>query len=540
MSSLLPLGYQINQLAKRLARHFSAGFEADYQQRITVGTEVTPVLRSGEAMLNLNFDVIDQFASQTGAGATIFVKRNQDFVRISTSVKKENGERAIGTLLDHSHAGYGELLAGRTYIGFAQLFGRQYMTRYDPLRNRQGQVIGVLYVGIDVSHRFQFGVGGRIATIGLLLSAAVLGSYVWVCQRVLDTAMDSLGRTASPGMLSVITDASAAQLRYGLIGMAGMVLVMAVLFWMLRSIITAPLVDATAAAQQLAKGDLTTMLHVGRRDELGQLMQAINGIAQGLASIVGSVRGSSERIDTAAKDIAAGNQDLSARAEAQAGELEQVRASMERFGNGILANAEHTQRAGALVNDAAVQATDGGQIVNAVVDTMGAIRSSSHKVTDIIGLIDSIAFQTNILALNAAVEAARAGEQGRGFAVVASEVRQLAQRSAAAAQEIKTLIGESVSNVDSGSELVSRAGNAMHNIETAIGNVAAIMRDIAAAGVVQRDEMGEVTRAVSDIDQMTQQNAALVEQAAAATESLRRESAQLVDNVRVFKLAQRR
>lgn len=213
MSSLLPLGYQINQLAKRLARHFSAGFEADYQQRITVGTEVTPVLRSGEAMLNLNFDVIDQFASQTGAGTTIFVKRNQDFVRISTSVKKENGERAIGTLLDYSHAGYGELLAGRTYIGFAQLFGRQYMTRYDPLRNRQGQVIGVLYVGIDVSHRFQFGVGGRIATIGLLLSAAVLGSYVWVCQRVLDTAMDSLGRTASPSMLSVITDASAAQLR---------------------------------------------------------------------------------------------------------------------------------------------------------------------------------------------------------------------------------------------------------------------------------------------------------------------------------------
>ena len=268
-------------------------------------------------------------------------------------------------------------------------------------------------------------------------------------------------------------------------------------------------------------------------------MQAINGIAQGLASIVGTVRGSAERIDTAARDIAAGNQDLSARAEAQAGELEQVSASMERFGNGILTNAEHTQRAGALVNDAAAQATEGGQIVNAVVDTMGAIRGSSHKVTDIIGLIDSIAFQTNILALNAAVEAARAGEQGRGFAVVASEVRQLAQRSAAAAQEIKTLIGESVANVDSGSELVSRAGDAMHHIETAIANVAAIMRDIATAGAVQRDEMAAVTHAVSDIDQMTQQNAALVEQAASATESLRRESAQLVDQVRVFKLAQR-
>ena len=539
MTSLLPLGYQINQLATRLARQFSAGFDVDYQHRMTVGAEVTPVIRSGDTVLNLNFDVIDQFARQTGAGATIFVRRNQDFVRISTSVKKENGERAIGTLLDHSHAGYGDLLAGRSYIGFAQLFGRQYMTRYDPLRNKQGQVVGVLYVGIDVSQRFQFGVGGRIATIGLLLSAAVLGSYVWVCQQVLDSALAALGPTASSSALSTITQASATQLRYGWFGLAGMVLVMAVLFWMLRSIITAPLVSATAAAQQLAKGDLTTLLHVGRRDELGQLMQAINGIAQGLASIVGTVRGSAERIDTAARDIAAGNQDLSARAEAQAGELEQVSASMERFGNGILTNAEHTQRAGALVNDAAAQATEGGQIVNAVVDTMGAIRGSSHKVTDIIGLIDSIAFQTNILALNAAVEAARAGEQGRGFAVVASEVRQLAQRSAAAAQEIKTLIGESVANVDSGSELVSRAGDAMHHIETAIANVAAIMRDIATAGAVQRDEMAAVTHAVSDIDQMTQQNAALVEQAASATESLRRESAQLVDQVRVFKLAQR-
>ena len=391
MTSLLPLGYQINQLATRLARQFSAGFDVDYQHRMTVGAEVTPVIRSGDTVLNLNFDVIDQFARQTGAGATIFVRRNQDFVRISTSVKKENGERAIGTLLDHSHAGYGDLLAGRSYIGFAQLFGRQYMTRYDPLRNKQGQVVGVLYVGIDVSQRFQFGVGGRIATIGLLLSAAVLGSYVWVCQQVLDSALAALGPTASSSALSTITQASATQLRYGWFGLAGMVLVMAVLFWMLRSIITAPLVSATAAAQQLAKGDLTTLLHVGRRDELGQLMQAINGIAQGLASIVGTVRGSAERIDTAARDIAAGNQDLSARAEAQAGELEQVSASMERFGNGILTNAEHTQRAGALVNDAAAQATEGGQIVNAVVDTMGAIRGSSHKVTDIIGLIDSIA-----------------------------------------------------------------------------------------------------------------------------------------------------
>src|SRR5450830_1740597 len=538
MNSLLPLGYQIDKLARTLARRFTAGFILDEQQQLAVGTERTPLLRNGDEVLNLNFTAIDKFAADTGGSATIFVQRDKDFVRIATSVKKENGERAIGTLLDHSHAGYDALLSGRSYVGFAQLFGRQYMTRYDPIRNSAGRVVGVLYVGIDVSKRFQFGVGGRIAGIGLLMSGAVLGSYIWVSSAVMETAIASLGRTASPATMSALMAASSLQLHYGFVALALLVLV--ALFWGVRKMITTPLTAATAAAQQLAKGDLTTLLHVGRRDELGQLMQAVNGVAQGLAGIVGTVRGTSERINTAARDIAAGNNDLSARAEAQAGELEQVRASMERFGGSIRTNAEHTNQAGTLVDNAAVQAGEGGQVVNSVVATMGEIRASSHKVADIISVIDGIAFQTNILALNAAVEAARAGEQGRGFAVVASEVRQLAQRSAAAAREIKILIGESVANVDSGSELVSRAGGTMSNIESAIGSVAAIMRDIAAAGAAQRDEIGAVTRAVGDIDQMTQQNATLVEQAAVATESLRHEAVQLVENVRIFKLAQRR
>ena len=540
MNSLLPLGYQIDKLAKTLSRYFAAGFVLDEQQQVAVGSERTPLLSNGAEVLNLNFTAIDKFAADTGGSATIFVQRGKDFVRIATSVKKENGERAIGTLLDHSHAGYDALLNGRSYVGFAQLFGRQYMTRYDPVRNNAGRVVGVLYVGIDVSKRFQFGVGGRIAGIGLLMSGAVLGAYVWVIKAVMDSAIAALGRTASPAALDKLTAVASLQLRYGFVALALLVFVMVTLFWWVRKMITAPLADATAAAQQLAKGDLTTLLHVGRRDELGQLMQAVNGVAQGLAGIVGTVRGTSERINTAARDIAAGNNDLSARAEAQAGELEQVRASMERFGGSIRANTEHTNEAGTLVNNAAVQASEGGQVVSSVVATMELIRASSHKVADIIGVIDGIAFQTNILALNAAVEAARAGEQGRGFAVVASEVRQLAQRSAAAAREIKTLIGESVANVDGGSELVNRAGNTMSNIENAIGSVATIMRDIAAAGAAQRDEIGAVTRAIGDIDQMTQQNATLIEQAAVATESLRSEAMQLVENVRIFKLAQRR
>jgi len=356
----------------------------------------------------------------------------------------------------------------------------------------------------------------------------------------MDNAMTAQAALSSPQVVKALAAAGQRQLDYGWIALALLTVIMVSLFFAVRKMLTVPLAGATAAAQQLAKGDLTTLLHVGRRDELGQLMQAVNGVALGLAGIVGNVRSTSERINSATQDIAAGNQDLSARAEAQAGELEQVRASMERFGGDIRRNAEHTNEAGTLVQHAAVQATEGGQVVESVVATMGLIRASSHKVTDIISVIDGIAFQTNILALNAAVEAARAGEQGRGFAVVAAEVRQLALRSAAAAREIKVLIGESVANVDSGSELASRAGAAMSNIESAIGSVAAIMRDIAAAGVSQTSEIGAVTRAVADIDEMTQQNATLVEQAAAATESLRHEALQLVDNVSIFKLAQHR
>ena len=531
MHSFLPLAYQIDKLARRLAGSFPDTFSTDARELLVVGAETTPVLRNGAEVLNLNFGRIDSFSAATGGSATIFVQRGKDFVRISTSVKKENGERAIGTLLDHAHAGYRDLLAGRSYTGFAQLFGRQYMTRYDPVRDAQGRVVAVLYVGIDVSQRFQVGIGARLGMLAFGIAGTVLGAYVWA-----SVAAVSALPPATSGAPAII---AALLLRYGAIALGLLALGMGGLYWLAQRMVTRPLVDATAAAQQLAKGDLTTMIHVGRRDEIGQLTQAINGVAQGLATIVGAVRGSSERINIAAHEIAAGNDDLSARAEAQAGALEQVRATMDNFSAAIRNNASHTQQAGNLVDNASTHAGEGGKVVGSVVATMGAIRASSHKVADIIGVIDGIAFQTNILALNAAVEAARAGEQGRGFAVVATEVRQLAQRSAAAAREIKDLIAESVANVDHGDRLAGQAGGAMSGIETAIGSVATIMRDIATAGAGQTEDIGEVTRAVGDIDQMTQQNAALIEQAATAAESLRHEAEKLVEQVGAFKLAQR-
>ena len=530
MNRLLPLSYQINQLARKLIRRFPAGFSLQSQQQMSVGNERTPILSSGAEVLNLNFGPIDEFAAATGGSATIFVQRDSDFVRIATSIKKEDGNRAVGTLLDHSHAGYRDLLAGRSYTGFAQLFGRQYMTRYDPVRDSNGRVVAVLYVGIDVSQRHHIGIGARIAGLGLALSGSIVGLYVWACQALL--ARDGVSVTS-------LHEIAAQQLRYGLLTLASLAVVMGLLYLMLQRTITAPLIEATHAARQLATGDLTTLIHVGRRDELGQLMQAVNGIAQGLAGIVNDVRGGSERINSNAQEIAVGNSDLAARAEAQADALQQVRVTMESFTSGIRDNADHTRQAGALVGAAASQAHDGGQVVQSVVETMTTIRASSHKVADILGVIDGIAFQTNILALNAAVEAARAGEQGRGFAVVATEVRQLAQRSAAAAREIKMLIAESVANVDSGSTLVSSAGTAMRNIEEAIGNVIVIMREIASASARQSEDISQVTQAVGDIDQVTQQNAVLITQAAGATTNLRNEAEKLVKNVHIFKLAKR-
>ena len=267
-------------------------------------------------------------------------------------------------------------------------------------------------------------------------------------------------------------------------------------------------------------------------------MQAINGVGQGLAGVVGTVRRSTDQINIASSEIAIGNNDLSARTESQASALGQTTASMGNFTEAVKRNAEHAREASALVHSASDHAIKGGEVVSQVVATMGSIRDSSRKIVDIISVIDSIAFQTNILALNASVEAARAGEQGRGFAVVATEVRNLAQRSAAAAKEIKTLIADSVKEVDSGSKLVDQAGRTMEEIVASVRNVTAIMTEIASASTEQSNDIEEVNRAIGDMDEMTQQTAALVEQAAAAASSLHDQAAQLSKNVSIFKLAQ--
>jgi methyl-accepting chemotaxis protein len=300
--------------------------------------------------------------------------------------------------------------------------------------------------------------------------------------------------------------------------------------------ITRPIREAVKVAETVAAGDLTMRIEVTRTDETGQLLQALKRMNESLVDVVSGVRQGTGTIATASNQIASGNQDLSSRTEEQASSLEQTAAAMEQLTSTVKQNADNSRQANQLAASASEVALQGGAVVGQVVATMGSIHASSKKIVDIIGVIDGIAFQTNILALNAAVEAARAGEQGRGFAVVASEVRSLAQRSAAAAKDIKTLIDDSVQKVDAGSAQVAEAGKTMDQIVASVRRVTDIMGEISAASTEQTTGIEQINHAVTQMDQVTQQNAALVEEAAAAAASLRTQADALVEAVGVFQI----
>ena len=572
------------ELVQLTMRGFQRYFEATMQL-----DEATGELRSYGALVNEDYGSVDKFASETGGIASVFAKKGDDFVRVTTSVKNDKGERQQGTPLGKDNPAFATVSKGESYTGVTVAGGKPYMGHYLPAKDASGKVVALLFIGNDISvfHAmlqkqvaqtkfFEHG-GTYVINPGTSLDQAVFVYHPTARgKRVLEAypqarpffealaaSPDGFVREAAPVLGAGAEDpwalvrktgggwwvvaevpdgeAMASQQRvtmavWGLMAVAVVLLAIG-LFLMLRRGVSRPLQDLTQAITLVAQGDLTEEFRTTRRDEIGALVQEVEGMRQRYTQMLQQVRTAVDSITTASAEIASGNQDLSARTEATASSLAQTAQSMEHLTSTVRQSADAARQANQLASTAAEVAARGGQVVGQVVTTMGDINQSSRKIADIIGVIDSIAFQTNILALNAAVEAARAGEQGRGFAVVASEVRSLAGRSAEAAREIKALIGASVERVESGARLVQNAGTTMEEIVGSVKRVGDIIGEITAASNEQSDGIGQVNTAVNQLDQMTQQNAALVEESAAAAQSLREQATRLAGAVQVFKLS---
>ncbi|HEX7988286.1 MAG TPA: methyl-accepting chemotaxis protein [Duganella sp.] len=375
--------------------------------------------------------------------------------------------------------------------------------------------------------------GGRIQEVGEMLDtrlAAAFAAYTGALQKLLDY------QTREARALAAASASQFHSSRALLIGLGAATLALgAGLAVLLTRSIVRPLTRAVALAGRVAGGELHVVIEHGRADEIGQLFDALSHMTDRLAHTVGRVRDGAVAIDSASREIANGNLDLSRRTEHQAGALQETASAMVQLASAVRENSGNAREANALALSASEVAGKGGQVVSEVVRTMAGINDYAHKIVDITGVIDSIAFQTNILALNAAVEAARAGEQGRGFAVVASEVRGLAQRSAAAAREIKALINDSAGQIASGSALAENAGATMDEIMLSVRKVTAIMASISAASAEQEHGIGQVAAAIGEMDGVTQQNAALVEEAAAAAAAMQAQARELTQLVGAFK-----
>jgi len=584
--------------AKRDFSLFKANFPGQFTVAESAGADgkSEAVLSFQGAAVNGDFEVVDRFSKDSmGAVATIFARTGDDFIRVTTSLKKQDGERAYKTLLDRKHPAYALVNEGKTYIGRAGLFGREYMTVYEPIREGN-RTIGILFIGSDMG-----AILGKLDTVMAgqklfatgavyavnLSSGPARGTVFGLPGAGKSLKLDDKDDNAKAWMASlaavepsgdlesrwsprrngendtatryvavehykpwswvIVAEAPLSEMMSEARGVLtwlwlGVVVALALLTVVLlvatRRLVGAPVQQLSTALGYLAQGDLAHAVSVQSRDEIGSLAQAMEGFRVRLVESLGTVRTSADSVSAASTEIAQGNQDLSGRTEGQASALEQTAASMEQLGATIRHNADSAGQANQLAVGASRVAQQGGEVVSKVVRTMQDIHTSSQKIADIIGVIDGIAFQTNILALNAAVEAARAGEQGRGFAVVAAEVRNLAQRTAAEAKSIKELIGASSAMVQQGSALADEAGTTMQEVVSAIRRVADMVSEISAASNEQTAGIGQVGEAVTQLDQTTQQNAALVEEMAAAASSLRVQAEQMVTAIARFNLGQ--
>jgi len=541
-------------------------------------------------------DGIDRFTRITGAVATLFERRGDDFLRVSTSLRKEDGTRAVGTLLDRGHPGYKKVLSGEPYTGPAVLFGRNYMTHYEPIM-RNGQVAGINFIGLDFTD--------GIKNLKEKIRAIKVGEtgYVYILEgprskdkgrcivhvsdkmegRNLLGLKDENGRSFVAKMVEELTgvmsydwkdqDGSGVHVKYAAYdyydewnwiiassaredelisdGLAlrnylslgfflCSIVILAVLYWAVRKIITERFNQLNTIVRDLSEGegDLTVRLEFTGEDEIGTLARSFNKFLDDLEKMIGDIMQAGRNLVLAVEDINEGNQNLSQRTSEQASSLEEIASTLEQAAASLSMNADNARKARDITGQGASRAEEGNRIAGDAVGAINEISASSKKIMEMLTMIHEITFQTNLLALNAAVEAARAGEQGRGFAVVAGEVRSLAQRSGGAAKEIEGIIRDSITKVERGTSMVNKTGQVLMEISESSKNIASLIAEMSAASEEQRQGMAQINDAVASLDGMTQQNASLVEETASAAEEMASRARELLDMLHRFRIRQ--
>jgi methyl-accepting chemotaxis protein-2 (aspartate sensor receptor) len=537
----------------------------------------TPVLLMGDKVLNLDFDEVDRFHDVTGSVATIFAASGEDFVRIATSLKKEDGSRAVGTFLGAKHPGYARLRAGQPYVGKATLFSRDYITKYVPVKDGAGRVIGVLFIGMDFTEGLQalkaelrsltFGRSGHLSVVNakegeargrLVVHPTREGENVLAARdragkeyvkEMLETRSGTLAYDGGdlvagsgakvaayvtfPAWDWLIVAALAKDeyrggsrtlaARLGAGGLVATLLLLTLVMAATRRLVSRPLGTSLAFARSVAEGDLTQAPPaVSSRDEVGNVVEALREMQQRIRTVVGNVKAGAEEVASGSRGLSTSADQLTQGASAQAGSVEEVSASMEQMVSNIRQNADNAQQTERIALKAAEDARAGGQ---AFAQTVAAMRDIAGRIT----VIEEIARQTNLLALNAAIEAARAGEHGRGFAVVAAEVRKLAERAQTAAAEIGRLSGTSV-------QVAEAAGAMLAKLVPDIQRTAELVQEINGSSREQNEGAAQVNQAVQQLDRVVQQNASAAEQMSSTAEELSSQAEHLLGVMEFFKV----
>lgn len=575
------LSDEVERYTRQFSTFIPQPIALDGTQTRTINGLTVPLLKGGETELHENNAIPDDFFQRTGSIATLFVRNGDSFVRVATSLRKEDGERAIGTQLDSTSPALAPVLHGDIYRGLAQLFGKRYITQYQPVKDASGKTIAILFVGVDITRSWDIMrdkiLQRRLGESGhfFVLNRSAGKNYgTWLFhaseegqrpqwseeaeQQLLTLASGTLERKSKDGRTMLVSwtalpgwnwtivgevdkavllqDVTRLRNQFLIAGVLVSLLFAALFVIIIRRWLTRPLREVTALAQTYASGDLRASLTSTRQDEVGQLIHAINGIGNGLQNMVQQVREAAGDIHFATNALAADSSEISDQINKQASSVEETSASMEQLAATVQQNAASMEQTQHLVNETSQAVQSGGQTVGRAVATMSDIRSASQRIADITQVIESIAFQTNILALNAAVEAARAGEHGKGFAVVAQEVRALAARSANAVKEIEALIDDTLQKVTEGHTLSEQTRQAMTSIIDHMDNINQLVTEINHASREQSAGINQVNLAMTHIGDATHVNAERVSRSEETAQTLREKGAHLKQLVSLFRL----